>query len=109
MKEAISKLREISNALSQTTEMHQLKMDVFNEEFTEYLKAVDTVERKVRDIEVELEFTVKEGSVKLEKTIQDMIVTTLNRSTRMSHSYARHSTLPIPPTAPSTAKKKYQC
>ena len=105
MKEAISKLREISNALSQTTEMHQLKMDVFNEEFTEYSKAVDTVERKVRDIEVELEFTVKEGSVKLEKVIQDMIVATLNQSARMSHANAYHSTLPTPP---SSAKKKNQ-
>ena len=105
MKEAISKLSEICNALTQTTEKHQLKMDVFDEEFTEYSKAVDEVEGKVRDIEVELEFTVKEGSVKLEKVIQTMIVATLNQSARMSHANAYHSTLPTPP---SSAKKKNQ-
>ena len=106
MKEAISKLSEICKALTQTTEKHQLKMDVFDEEFTEYSKAVDEVEGKVRDIEVELEFTVKEGSVKLEKVIHAMIVATLNhQSARMSHANACHSTLPTPP---SSAKKKNQ-
>ena len=47
MKEALLELREVTNTLVKTTDMQQLKMDVFNEEFTEYVKAVDEVKGKV--------------------------------------------------------------
>ena len=57
------------------------------------------------DIDVEMEFTVKEGSYKLEKTIHDMIETSLLRKmTPSPHRYV--ATIPVPPTPPSSVKEK---
>ena len=104
MKEAF---REVTNTLVKTTDMQQLKMDVFSDEFTEYAKAVDEVEGKVRDIETELDFTVKERSPKLEKFIRYIISTTVAHFPRPVNVNA-YPKLPLLPTPPSSAKKKNQ-
>ena len=105
VKEEVRKLREISDALIKTTEDHQIKIDVFNEECTEYFQAVDVLEGKMRDIDVEMEFTVKEGSFKLEKTIKDMIeACLLHKITPQPHRSM--ATVTNPPTPPASVKKK---
>ena len=105
LKQEVEKLRESSDTIIKKSEDHQIKIDVFNEEFSEYAQAVDMLEGKVRDIDVEMEFTVKEGSCKLEKNIHEMIEACLLRKmTPSPRSYI--AAVPIPPTPPSSVKKK---